>query len=129
MKLRLRGDSIRLRVTRGELARLVAGDTCAERVQVAPGAVFEYRLGVCRDGGSTRARYDAGVLDLWLERVAFDAWAGSEREVAIRARQDNGRDGLSLLVEKDFPCQTQREGEDDADAFAQPAGPDAAARC
>lgn len=129
MKLRVRGDSIRLRVTRGELDRLGGGGTCVERLQVAPGAAFEYRLRVRGDAGPTAASYADGVLEVGLGRAAFAAWAGSDREVGIRASQDNGSDGLSLLVEKDFPCLTDREGEDDSDAFAKPAGADAAARC
>lgn len=129
MKLRLRGDSIRLRVTRSELERLATDGTCAERVHVTPGVVFEYRLRVRTDDGRTEARFEAGVLELRLERAAFGAWAGSDREVGIRAHQENGLDGLSMLIEKDFPCLTDREGEDDSDAFEKPAGADAASRC
>ena len=129
MKLRIRGDSIRLRVTRGELDTLGSAGICTERVHVAPGAVFEYRLCVRLDHGPTAASFTGGVLEVSLSREEFGAWAGSEHEVGIRANQDNGGDGLSLLIEKDFPCLTMREGEDDSDAFARPPGADADPRC
>ena len=46
MKLRIKGDSLRLRVSRSEVARLFAGDCLEETIHFAPeaGATFTYAL-------------------------------------------------------------------------------------
>jgi len=45
MKLRIRGDSIRLRLKQGEVAQFAAGESIVEETHF-PGAVLTYRLDV-----------------------------------------------------------------------------------
>ncbi|MBL9108770.1 MAG: hypothetical protein JNM74_05850, partial [Myxococcales bacterium] len=45
MKLRTRGRSIRLRLTRTEVARLAAGERVEERVPFGPGTALVYGIG------------------------------------------------------------------------------------
>lgn len=46
MKLRIKGNSMRFRVSRSEVARLLAADPLVETIQFAPeaGAMFTYAL-------------------------------------------------------------------------------------
>ena len=46
MKLRIRGDSIRLRLKRGEVDQITAGSSIVEETHF-PNSVFSYRLDVC----------------------------------------------------------------------------------
>lgn len=116
MKLRIRGDSIRLRLTRGEVQSLVADGRVAERTHLPAGTAFGYELRVEAGRQLPAATFEAGVLGVALPIATAAAWAGSE-EVAIRAELPLASGTLSLLIEKDFPCMVVRAGEDDSDAF------------
>lgn len=118
MKLRIRGDSIRLRLTRGEVADLIAQGRVAEHTHLPAGAGFRYELRADAGARAVSASFEAGVLGIALPKAAADAWARSE-EVGIRAEVPLAEGALSVLVEKDYPCLTVRAGEDDSDAFAR----------
>jgi hypothetical protein len=120
MKLRIRGDSLRLRLTRSEVAALAAGQPVIEKMRVACGVSFEYRLSADGSGTSPQASMEQGALVVRLPPRLAAEWAGTET-VGIEATQANGAsEGLHILVEKDFPCLTPRPHEDDSDAFARP---------
>jgi hypothetical protein len=118
MKLRIRGDSIRLRLTRGEVGDLVAKGVVVERTRLPAGPGFCYRLRADGSARAVTATFEAGVLGVDVPKAAAEAWAASE-EVAIRGEVPAGDGLLTILVEKDFPCLTVRAGEDDSDAFAR----------
>jgi hypothetical protein len=118
MKLRIRGNSIRLRLTRSEVQDLVTQGQVAELTRLPVGPAFGYQLRVDASAGALSATFEAGVLGVVVPRGAADAWASSE-EVAIDAQLPVADGTLTILVEKDFPCLTVRAGEDDSDAFAR----------
>ena len=118
MKLRIKGDSIRLRLTRGEVAQLVASGTVADATLLPVGPGFGYQLRTDPLARAPSATFEAGVLGVAVPKALAEAWAASE-EVAIRAELPVAGGTLLILVEKDFPCQTVRDGEDDSDAFAR----------
>jgi hypothetical protein len=118
MKLRIRGDSLRLRLTRGEVAALAARGAVEEATHFPEGAALRYRLLAERDAPAPSARFAAGVLTVALPEARARAWAASE-DVSIEAAVPCEGGTLRILVEKDFPCPTSRPGEDDSDAFAR----------
>lgn len=119
MKLRIRGDSIRMRVSQAELEQITAEGRCADRVRFPGGAALEYGVEVVPDA-PLAAELDGGRLTLRVPRAAVDRWAGPE-EVSISGEQtlDDGA-RLSLLLEKDFACLVPRAGEEEADLFPNP---------
>lgn len=120
MKLRIRGDSLRLRLTRSEVAALLATGHVSERMHLPAGRHFEYRLVIDALIGAPGALLEQGAIVVRLPKKMAESWARSET-VGIEAREANGLDsGLLILVEKDFPCLTPRAHEDDSDAFARP---------
>jgi len=112
MKLRIKGDSIRFRLTRTEVADLAGGGEVADRTRFPAGAALGYRVTAAAAIPSVAATFDAGIVTVQLPLDAARAWAGSE-EVTIRAELPLGDGSLVLLVEKDFPCTTPRAGIDD----------------
>ncbi len=118
MKLRIRGDSVRLRLTRGEVQALVQGGAVRERTRVPGGTAFGYELLSDPAAAAVAVRFDGGVLAVTVPAATAAAWAGSE-EVALGAELPLPGGALSVLIEKDFPCLTVRAGEDDSDAFAR----------
>ena len=118
MKLRIRGDSLRLRLTRGELASLLGQGAVVESTRFPGGATLGYQLIVDPDAAVVAARFAAGVLSVALPRAAAQAWGGSE-QVGIEAELPLAGGVLRVLIEKDFPCLAARPHEDDRDAFAR----------
>jgi hypothetical protein len=118
MKLRIRGNSIRLRLTRGEVQDLVTEGRVAELTRLPVGPAFGYQLRADAAAGAVTATFEAGVLGVAVPKAAAAAWAASD-EVAIEGAVPVADGTLTILVEKDFPCLTVRAGEDDSDAFAR----------
>ena len=120
MKLRIRGNSIRLRLSQADLELLLATGAVEERVTFPAGQSLRYRL---ESGAESAAAdlLDRGIV-IRFPVEAIERWAQPE-EVSLEAEQPL-RDGerLKLLVEKDFRCLNSREGEDDADLFPNPGG-------
>lgn len=119
MKLRIKGNSLRLRLTRGEVARLGETGRVDDRIRFGPGAQLTYAL-IAADVPAVQAAFADGTVTVAVPEALVQDWVGSER-VGFEAVQalDDG-DSLRLLVEKDFACLTVRAGEDDSDAYANP---------
>jgi len=123
MKLRIRGNSLRVRITRPELERLASTGKVGESVPFAAGAELRYEVCVDAAAAALSAAYRDNVVSVAIPVREFRQWQ-REDQVSLRAIQASGTAGeLSILVEKDFPCLTPRAGEDDSNAFAHPAGP------
>ena len=119
MKLRIRGNSIRLRLTKGEVDLFQSTGEVSETVGFGE-TVMRFSLRLAPDGGSPRASFRDGELSIIVSKDQGDAWARSE-DVGIDGSQPIG-DGqeLRILIEKDFECLSERPGEDDSDAFPNP---------
>jgi hypothetical protein len=118
MKLRIRGDSLRLRLKRGEVDQIAAGSSIVEETHF-PDSILSYRLDVSEDDDMS-ANFERGSLVISLPKSKVSDWAGSD-DVSLSAEQKiTGAGSLSLLVEKDFSCLDHRDGEDDEDTFPHP---------
>ena len=113
MKLRIKGDTIRLRLTQSEVAAVANGDIVAETTSLPQ--PFTYALET--SGEKFGAAFEGGRMTVSIPRAIAARWAGTE-EVSLRGREG----GVGILVEKDFACLVPREGEEDPDAFPNPAG-------
>jgi hypothetical protein len=119
MKLRIRGSTIRLRLTQGEVARVASEGRVEDAIVFAPGEKLVYALAL-GEGPSLRARYAPGRIDVTAPRAAAREWADSDR-VGMEGEQPiEGGVALKILVEKDFACLKPRSDDDDADAFPNP---------
>jgi hypothetical protein len=112
VKLRIRGDSIRLRLTRAEVETLRVGGHVEETVSLAP-VHFSYRIE--RSAPSLSARFDGKCLVVAVPDATVREFCESDR-VGF-----DGTDGaVRILVEKDWQCLAPRD-EEDEDAFPHPA--------
>ena len=112
MKLRVRGNSIRLRVSPDDLATLLRSGQVEDCVSFPGGQTLRYRLEVSA-GAEPRAELAGAAIVLQFPQEQVARWACPE-EVSMRAEQalaDSGR--LRLLVEKDFECLARRDDEDE----------------
>jgi hypothetical protein len=121
MKLRIRGNSIRLRLTQPEVGTLASGGAVEERTRFPDGAVLRYRLVSDGAAGEPGATFQDGVLTVRLPTAAVGRWA---RETVVGLEHTtplNGGGELRLLVEKDFECLNPTRGESDEGAYPNPA--------
>lgn len=121
MKLRIRGNSLRLRLTKSEAAEIGAGRIVEETVEfgVIPGQQFGYAL-VPSDCKQVTASFEEARIAIFVPYTEAASWAQSSR-IGIEAEKllDNNR-ALRILIEKDFACLEPRPGEEDADTFVNP---------
>ncbi len=120
MKLRIRNNSIRLRLTQTEVGRFLADGRVVAVTEFPDGATLEYAL-VSDDavGGLTATMRDGSIT---VRAPADEAreWAGSDRVSLSAGPAADGGQPLALLVEKDFACLAPREGEDESDMYPHP---------
>ncbi len=125
MKLRIRGNSLRLRLTKSEVARIAEGLRLEETIMfgLEPHQRLSYALECSTDGENMKADYRDGRITVRLPQTVAREWAMTDR-VSLDGEQtlDGSSDGavLRLLIEKDFACLTDRRGAEDADTFPHP---------
>lgn len=114
MKLRIKGNSLRVRLTQGEVATLAEHGRCLETMTLATGSLT-YEVRVSDDVDQPEAIFEQSDIVVTLPAAMAREWAQSD-EVTIAGEHGP----LRILVEKDFACLAPREGEDDADAYPHP---------
>ncbi|MEQ8206808.1 MAG: hypothetical protein RIA65_11570 [Woeseia sp.] len=121
MKLRIRGNTVRLRLTRGEVELLGESGSVSETTRFAAGGVMEYGLEAVEDLSSCTATFDGEAIRVLAPKAAIAHWVSSD-DVAVAQSDAATQDGhaLTVLIEKDFACLTERPGEDDRDAYPHP---------
>ncbi len=120
MKLRIRGNSIRLRLDRTEIARLGSEGRVEDRLSFGPGPELVYALEHRTQDAALAAAFDGVRVTVFISPDAAERLLKTE-DVGIECDQPiDGDNNLRLLVEKDFACLTHRTGEDDSNAFDNP---------
>lgn len=128
MKLRIKGNSLRLRVTRPELTTILEGGRVEETVRFGPRPADQlaYVLQVehlprmpAADDGPV-ATFAANEIRIALSPASVRRWREPD-QVGIEGRQPvGGGETLHLLIEKDFACIDGPPGSEDPDAFPNP---------
>src|SRR5882762_10292453 len=115
MKLRIRENTLRLRLTQSEVAELVVAGRVENHTQLgqdsAVGLVFRLQLSAFRL--TPGVEFDGGRITVSLPEAHAKSWA-QENEVGIYGEEPWG---LKLSIEKDFKCLDERSNENDSDAF------------
>ena len=122
MKLRIRGNTIRVRLKQSEVKTLATGRSLVEETRF-PESVLQYRLDTNEEGDFS-AEFQEGTLAIRLPSDAVAQWAASDQVSLLTEQQVGTSDVLSLLVEKDFACLSpgdHRHDEDDEDTYPHPA--------
>ena len=119
MKLRIKGDSLRLRLSQGEMRALAERGEVEDRVSFPGGAALRYRLRVDQNSSVISAGYGSDLIDVRVPRPLAERWWGSDL-VTLSASQPLPTGELRLVLEKDWACLAPREGEDESDNFPHP---------
>ena len=103
MKLRIKGDSLRLRVGPSEVQRLIACGHIAETIHFAPGVHLNYELQHSSAAECIAVFHALHEVTVTVPTSAAQAWADSY-DVGIYGAVPNGSGSLEVAVEKDFAC-------------------------
>ena len=107
MKIRIKDNSIRLRLTQTEVETFGKTGMVESVTEFGGNNAFRYRL--VKTGNEVRSLYENGAISIHVPDSVADDWVNSE-EVGISNRDLSP----TILVEKDFACLTVREGEDES---------------
>jgi hypothetical protein len=120
MKLRIKGDSLRLRLTKGEVSQLDSGGVVEDQVRFGGGAALVYRLRRDSRVPGLTASFAQGAVEVRVPEKSAREWANSNDVTLAGAQSIAAGDELRIVVEKDFQCLAPREGEDESDNFENP---------
>ena len=131
MKLRIRGNSLRLRLLRGEVELFGTTGRVMETIQfgAAPAAQLSYVLEADSEAQEISANFIDNKVTVSIPDSMARNWVDSD-EVSLKSEQsiENGKQNgtsenvLKLLIEKDFVCLDRKNDADNADAFPHPTG-------
>ncbi len=122
MKVRIKGDSIRLRLSQSEVQRFGEEGKCVDRIRFGPRQQLIYSLQVF-DEEKVGVCYAENEVSIWVPKEMAKLWVNTE-QVGISATQQIDEQQadkvLTILIEKDFACLVPRSGEEDSDTFPNP---------
>jgi hypothetical protein len=120
MKLRIKGSSLRLRLTQTEVHRLETEGEVAEQVNFGAGVRLTYRLRTDATKPAITATYASDIIDVRVPREAAVTWSRTADQVAVSDERTALGDELRIIIEKDWNCLAPRADEDESDNFPHP---------
>jgi hypothetical protein len=120
MKLRIKGNSMRLRVSPSEMQRLLSAGRIEEVIHFgpAPDARLTYALEQAASKEEIAVRYRPQEVTVVLSTESAGDWAKGGH-VGIYGAIDVGSGQLALAVEKDFACLDGKDAGNE-DTFTNP---------
>jgi hypothetical protein len=119
MKIRIKDNHLRLRLTRSEVEAFAQNGRVARSIQFAPGRKLEYVLEKSDRSPQLSADFHENRIIVLVPADEGQSWAESE-QVGMEARVDHGQpEVLHVLVEKDFQC-LHRDKAEEPDNYPHP---------
>lgn len=119
MKLRIKGSTLRIRLSKTEVEKIAKGFLVEEVVHFGDEVTLKYAFSSDKNN-HLKASFEKQTIHIFSPEDQVKIWAEDENKVGFE-HTINHKDGTSLhiLVEKDFQCLTER-GEDESDLFQNP---------
>ena len=117
MKIRIKGSSIRLRLTQSEVELFGRSGRVQERVEFGEGSlVYSLEKG---SGDKLTAVYEGDNIKVFFPESKIGEWVDTEM-VGLNSNQDETNNNVHILVEKDYQCLMPRRSEDETDNYPNP---------
>lgn len=118
MKIRIRGNSVRYRLSKTDVTVLTEQGYLEERTSFGAAALI-YALQRKAEGDTLTATYEGNTIALAIPAALLKDWATND-VIGFDGRMPiGGDDTLYLLVEKDFKC-LDHTTEDQSDNYDNP---------
>ena len=114
MKIRIKGSSIRLRLTKVEVNQLIEQGKVSDECRIID-RILIYKIRTEKNH-ITNATFIDNTIEVIVDQALVLNWKKDE-EVSI---SETTIEGLNLLIEKDFKCLIQRPDEDNDDMYKNP---------
>jgi len=118
MKLRIKGNSLRLRLSKPEIEKLAVAKYLEERTSFGNNT-FRYALQVKDVGDELSADFDGGQIAVFIPGIFVKDWAINDVTGFKTVEQVSDTESLYILVEKDFKCLDETT-EDQSDNYENP---------
>ena len=121
MKLRIKGNTLRLRLTKSEVAAFEENGKYSQDIRFGMGAgqTITYAL-MASPQEKMGAVFQDNNITVLVPNDLCKEWTSTEL-VGMDGNMDIGQEEeLYLLIEKDFACLKPREGEDESDNYPHP---------
>ena len=120
MKLRIKGNSLRLRISPSEASRLIETGRIEETFHfgLEQSARLTYALEFAEQSPSLHVRYAPEEIAVIVSLADARRWA-STQDVGLYGEVRTSHGALELAIEKDFACLDESD-EENADKFPNP---------
>lgn len=117
MKIRIKGNSIRLRLTKSEVERLAAVGHIEEQTKFAANSLVYILRAV--ENNELTADFSGNTITVSAPKAFLQSWPGNAVVGLDAKMQLPGTDSLYILIEKDFVC-LDATTEDQSDNYENP---------
>ena len=121
MKMRIKGNFIRYRLTKTEVQQLSESGVVSEKTFFSKNNILTYTLKTKTDVIDLQVEFNNADITIFINSLIAKEWNNNQKvgyrgTVSIDERENNV---LVLLVEKDFQCLDETE-EDQSDNYPNP---------
>ena len=118
MKLRIKGNSVRLRLSKTEVEKLAVANYLEELTPFGNNT-FVYALQVKHIGDDLSADFDGSRITVFIPEIFIKDWAVNDVTGFNATMKVSDEESLHILVEKDFKCLDEQTG-DEQDNYENP---------
>ena len=116
MKIRIKGNSIRLRLTKTDVADLKEKGMVSEKTVFESETIFHYSLYVDADSKEINAKFSDQTIEIFLPEKEAKILIDTEQITIENSQYTGEKDQLFLLIEKDLQC-LDSTSEDQSDMY------------
>jgi len=120
MKLRLRENSIRLRLLQSEVVTLGESGFVAETIAFSAWENLTYALKISEDAENIFARFENSEITIEIPAQTAQHWIETSLVGLEYEQKIDDATTLKITIEKDFICLERPLDADNADAFPHP---------
>ena len=119
MKLRIKGNSIRFRLTQSEVKIVEQTGLVKDQIKFSNSISLEYEIKAATGLEYVEATYSENKITLKVNESLIRDWAHSDQVTISSSLDLSSNENLTILIEKDFKCLYPRD-EDESDMFPHP---------
>src|SRR5688500_7294751 len=119
MKLRIKGNSIRLRLLRSEVELFAVDGHVSDETHFG-GNALRYSLLISNDPESIAAKFDGNEITVSIPEKIAREWAVGDAVTLENVQTVGDSEPLAILIEKDFACLDRPDDPDRDDTFPNP---------
>jgi len=122
MKVRILDNSIRFRLMQSEVKQFGQEGRIVAQILFGIGSdkVLKYQLHQSTEHETLSADIEDNCITIYVPQAIAQEWVSSSQVGLSHQLVIGDNQELSILIEKDFQCLTDRPGEDESDAFPNP---------